>query len=90
MFCRPCGKVLLWPVACRYRAPELLFGSRTYDQSVDIWALGAILAELLGGLWGAVAYIVQAELPVTQCTDSEPRQRCKMKSGNIGKDGGSW
>jgi serine/threonine protein kinase len=33
----------------RYRAPELLFGARQYGTGVDIWALGMILAELLGG-----------------------------------------
>ena len=33
-----------------YRAPELLYGSKQYGQSVDIWAAGCILAELLGGL----------------------------------------
>lgn len=30
-----------------YRAPELLFGSRNYDAAVDMWAVGAIFAELL-------------------------------------------
>lgn len=30
-----------------YRAPELLFGSRKYDTAVDMWAVGAIFAELL-------------------------------------------
>lgn len=30
-----------------YRAPELLFGSRKYDTAVDLWAVGAIFAELL-------------------------------------------
>uniref|UniRef100_A0A1I7U7F4 Protein kinase domain-containing protein n=3 Tax=Caenorhabditis tropicalis TaxID=1561998 RepID=A0A1I7U7F4_9PELO len=32
-----------------YRAPELLFGSRKYGPSVDIWAIGCILAELVRG-----------------------------------------
>lgn len=32
-----------------YRAPELIFGSTTYTTSVDIWAVGAVLAELLIG-----------------------------------------
>ncbi|KAE9550982.1 hypothetical protein FO519_005797 [Halicephalobus sp. NKZ332] len=32
-----------------YRAPELLFGSITYDPKVDIWACGCILAEYLNG-----------------------------------------
>ncbi|ODV90480.1 hypothetical protein CANCADRAFT_2208 [Tortispora caseinolytica NRRL Y-17796] len=30
-----------------YRAPELLLGSRHYTESVDIWAMGAIFAELM-------------------------------------------
>jgi len=33
-----------------YRAPELLVGSRDYDKSVDIWALGCIIPELLSGM----------------------------------------
>lgn len=32
-----------------YRAPELLVGSLTYDKSVDIWALGCIISELISG-----------------------------------------
>lgn len=30
-----------------YRAPELLYGSRSYDPKVDIWAVGCIFAEML-------------------------------------------
>ncbi|KAF0755614.1 cyclin-dependent kinase 20-like [Aphis craccivora] len=30
----------------RYRAPELLFGSVHYDQSIDMWSIGCILAEM--------------------------------------------
>ncbi|EQC26463.1 CMGC/CDK protein kinase [Saprolegnia diclina VS20] len=30
-----------------YRAPELLFGSRSYDLSVDLWSVGVIFGELL-------------------------------------------
>ena len=34
---------------CRwYRAPELLYGSCKYGAAVDMWALGCVLAELLG------------------------------------------
>lgn len=29
-----------------YRAPELLFGSKTYGLNVDLWSLGCIFAEL--------------------------------------------
>ena len=32
-----------------YRAPELLVGSRIYDKSVDIWALGCMIPELISG-----------------------------------------
>lgn len=31
-----------------WRAPEVLFGSKGFDQSIDIWSLGCVLAELGG------------------------------------------
>ena len=31
-----------------YRAPELLVENSTYDQGIDIWSVGCILAECLG------------------------------------------
>ncbi|CAF1603102.1 unnamed protein product [Rotaria magnacalcarata] len=30
-----------------YRAPELLYGSRSYDEGVDLWAVGCIFGELI-------------------------------------------
>ncbi|XP_050544358.1 cyclin-dependent kinase 20-like isoform X2 [Daktulosphaira vitifoliae] len=30
----------------RYRAPELLFGSTNYNQSIDMWSVGCIIAEM--------------------------------------------
>ena len=42
-----------WPwvlgvLPCRwYRAPELLFGAKRYGAAVDLWATGAVFAELL-------------------------------------------
>ncbi|XP_004209538.1 cyclin-dependent kinase 20 [Hydra vulgaris] len=30
-----------------YRAPELLYGSHTYDEGVDLWAIGTIFGEML-------------------------------------------
>ena len=30
-----------------YRAPELLYGARSYGPAVDMWALGCIFAELM-------------------------------------------
>lgn len=32
-----------------YRAPELILGNKNYDQSSDMWSLGAILFEMLTG-----------------------------------------
>ncbi len=32
-----------------YRSPELLLGSKKYDKSIDLWALGCIMPELLSG-----------------------------------------
>ena len=32
-----------------YRAPELLYGATAYSEGVDVWALGCVIAELLGG-----------------------------------------
>lgn len=32
-----------------YRAPELLVGDAAYDETVDIWAVGCIIAELFNG-----------------------------------------
>jgi len=32
-----------------YRSPELLVGDANYDASVDIWAVGCIMAEILSG-----------------------------------------
>jgi cyclin-dependent kinase-like len=50
-----------------YRAPELLAGSQIYDKSVDIWALGCIIPELLSGTplfpgntnFEAMAYVIK-------------------------------
>ncbi len=40
---RACSHLRSW-----YRAPELLFGARSYNESVDLWAVGAVFAELIG------------------------------------------
>jgi serine/threonine protein kinase len=32
-----------------YRPPEVLLGSTSYDQSVDMWSAGCVLAEMLRG-----------------------------------------
>ncbi|XP_057288302.1 cyclin-dependent kinase 20 [Pezoporus wallicus] len=44
----PCTRPYSHQVATRwYRAPELLYGARDYDEGVDIWAVGCIFGELL-------------------------------------------
>jgi serine/threonine protein kinase len=30
-----------------YRAPEIMIAARNYDKSVDVWAIGCVLAELM-------------------------------------------
>lgn len=31
-----------------YRAPEIILLEKSYDEGIDIWAVGCIFAELLG------------------------------------------
>lgn len=52
--CRPVlpeGRAYSFPLPTRaYCAPELLFGCKTYDGfAVDMWSVGCIFAQLLGG-----------------------------------------
>lgn len=46
-----------------YRAPEILMGSRHYSNSIDIWSVGCIFAELLGR-----RILFQAQSPIQQVT----------------------
>mmetsp|Transcript_45820 Transcript_45820/g.143329 ORF Transcript_45820/g.143329 Transcript_45820/m.143329 type:complete len:408 (-) Transcript_45820:169-1392(-) len=48
-FYRPTRDMTLKVVTLWYRAPELLLGGNRYDQSVDLWAAGCIIGELLCG-----------------------------------------
>lgn len=43
----PSANKLLEVGTTAYRAPETLFGNRSYDTSLDIWSCGAMLAECL-------------------------------------------
>jgi mitogen-activated protein kinase 15 len=48
--CEPDDSVCTDYVATRwYRPPEILLGSSSYSPSVDMWAAGCVLAELLSG-----------------------------------------
>ena len=44
------GKFSIEGFTLWYKAPELLFGDRSYDYNVDMWAFGCILAEMLQGV----------------------------------------
>lgn len=32
-----------------YRAPELIFGATEYNNAIDVWSVGCVIAELLLG-----------------------------------------
>ncbi|KAG7218314.1 hypothetical protein INR49_010010 [Caranx melampygus] len=68
-----------------YRAPEILMGSRHYSNSIDIWSVGCIFAELLGRriLFQAQSPIQQPSLPVlytlsSQATHEAVHLLCRM------------
>jgi len=44
---RVCFKRVCIDAGRRYRAPELLYSARCYDEGVDLWAVGCIFGELL-------------------------------------------
>lgn len=50
-----------------YRAPELLCSCVDYNEKIDVWSVGCILAELLGRtpLWPGEDYIKQMDLIFT-------------------------
>jgi mitogen-activated protein kinase 1/3 len=47
-----------------YRAPEIMLNAREYDKPIDIWSVGCILAEMIGGkpLFPGKHYIEQINL----------------------------
>lgn len=44
----PQGQLTEYVVTRWYRAPELLVESETYTDAIDVWAVGCMLAEMLG------------------------------------------
>src|SRR5262249_35233514 len=58
----------------RYMAPEQMRGARSADARSDIWALGAILFELVAGRAAFVARSI-AELCATVLLEPAPRLR---------------
>ena len=44
------GEVNVSYISSRYyRAPELIFGATDYSQAIDVWSVGAVMAELILG-----------------------------------------
>ena len=58
------GVVTRW-----YRPPELLFGSDIYDESIDIWGVGCIIAEMYTRrpLFGASSDLDQLKMVCCYC-----------------------
>ena len=48
-FCLPIGSLTPEIQTLWYRAPELLLGAQTYTTSVDMWAVGCVIAEMVLG-----------------------------------------
>jgi mitogen-activated protein kinase 15 len=50
-----------------YRAPELIIGTEHYSEAVDLWAIGCIVAELIGGkpLFPGKSTLEQLEMVVS-------------------------
>lgn len=67
-----------------YRAPELILGTRNYDKSIDIWAVGCILAELYGR---KPLFIGKDQLhqltEILKVVGSPPRTLMNQKNWNI-------
>lgn len=64
-----------------YRAPELLYGARSYGKAVDIWSAGCIFAEMMGDClalqhiltWYMLCHL---SIPISQYAGSH--MRCPM------------
>lgn len=48
--CEPTAQKITDVGTTAYRPPELLFGYRAYDESLDLWAAGCVVAEAIGCL----------------------------------------
>jgi len=46
--CEPRDQKILDVATTSYRAPELMFGNQSYDQSLDLWAAGCVVAQVVG------------------------------------------
>jgi mitogen-activated protein kinase 15 len=64
-----------------YRAPEILAGSNRYDVEVDLWSLGCIFAEMLGGrpVYNGTTTLNQIEKILTHLGTPEDLQCLKSE-----------
>lgn len=67
-----------------YRAPEIVLGSKKYDETVDMWSAGCILAELMIGnvLFAGKSSLNQIELIVKLLGRPTAEDIKTMKIGN--------
>ena len=69
-----------------YRSPEVILVEKNYDQSVDIWALGCVLAELMQATYRDRDIKSRFLFPGTSCFPLSPcdqMKHAKDKSVNI-------
>ena len=81
--CRSTPRWLTLMPSCRwYRAPELIL-TRSYDSSIDIWAAGCILAELLGRkpIFPG-AHLLPARLVSRHCRQHARSRRARRRREN--------
>jgi cyclin-dependent kinase-like len=43
------GKMTDYVATRWYRPPELILGRDDYDKSIDVWAIGCVMAEMING-----------------------------------------
>jgi len=80
---RETSNVLTDYVATRwYRAPEILLGSTKYGKAVDMWSLGCICGEVLGGkpLFAGSSTLNQLEKICEVCGAPTPEEILAMDS----------
>ena len=68
-----------------YRAPELLFGCRSYGVGIDLWALGCVIAEIV--MWGG-REIEPAGLAATTSEDAAVSMRQRWRENGTLFDAG--
>jgi p38 MAP kinase len=68
-----------------YRAPEIILTWKRYDEKVDIWSTGCILAEMLGEkpLFPGLDHINQLEIITELLGSPPPEDLCSITNENV-------